>query len=206
MKKYRVIMYKAKWFDGHGTDNLIDTWTLLMNLPYVIWEEKLNLKEIWRFVKWCYAHVEIWTPNENSHNDPRPCDWWNGKCWTSTMRDFDDGTTVRPVRDVIKDKSRWDYAEFEANTHEEYRRAIVWATKEVYHNEGYSREDIKKFIPIVRHFVKPNNRNICSEFADKFMVECRNFAEHRLMSPRKEAYLIFKELGKVFKPVDNMLR
>jgi hypothetical protein len=196
-------MYKAKWFDGHGTDNLIDTWTLLMNLPYVIWNEKFNFKEVWRFVKWCYAHVEIWTPNENSPREPRPCDWWNGKCWTSTMRDEDDGTTVRPVKDVIRNKKRWDFVELEAGTHENYRQALEWAHCEVINNEGYSREDIKKFIPIARHFVKPNKRNICSEFVDKFMVKCRNFAYHRLMSPRKQAYLIFKELGKEFKPVEQ---
>ena len=202
MKKYRVIMYKAKWFDDSIVDNVIDTWTMLVNLPYVTWREKFNLKEVWRFVKWCYAHVEIWTPHYNSPREPRHSDWWNGECWTSTMRGDDNGTVMRGVREVIRDKSRWDYVELEAETHENFRLALTWASQEVATNTGYSKEDIKAFVPIARHFVKKNKRNICSEFTDKFMVKCRNFLEHRLMSPRRQAYVIFKELGKEFKPVE----
>jgi hypothetical protein len=167
-----------------------------------MWKEKFNLKEVWRFVKWCYAHVEIWVPHYNSPIEPRAIDWWNGHCYTSTMRGDEDGTTFRPVTEVIFDKSRWDFVELEANTHEEYRRALQWAANEVATNTGYSKEDIKTFIPIARHFVKKNKRNICSEFADKFMVQCKNFAKHRLMSPRRQAYIIFKELGKEFRSVE----
>lgn len=204
MKKYRVIMYRAKWGDDSIVDNVIDTWTMLVNLPYVTWKEKFNLKEVWRFVKWCYAHVEIWTPHYNSPMEPRAIDWWNGSCYTSTMRADVDGTAVRSVREVIMDKSRWDYVELESKSHEEYRRALLWAGTEVLHNTGYSKEDIKTFIPIARHFVKKNKRNICSEFADKFMVRCGNFIKHRMMSPRRQAYIIFKELGKEFRSVKTL--
>jgi hypothetical protein len=197
-------MYKAKWCDGHKVDNLIDTWTLLMNLPYVMWKEKFNLKEVWRFVKWCYAHVEIWIPQHFSRHEPRPIDWWNGDCYTSTMRGDYDGTVIRPVRAVIIDKTRWDYVELEAETHKDYRKALMWAGQEVLNNEGYARMDIGKFVPVARHFIPTSSRNICSEFCDKFMVKCKNFLKHRLMSPRKQAYLIFKELGKEFKPVRGM--
>jgi hypothetical protein len=118
------------------------------------------------------------------------------------MRGDDDGTVVRTAREVIRDKSRWDYVELEAASHKLYWDAMYWAAHEVATNTGYSKEDIKIFIPIARHFVKRNKRNICSEFADKFMVECGNSSKHRLMSPRRQAYLIFKELGKEFKPVE----
>lgn len=199
-------MYKAKWFDDSLVDNTIDTWTMLVNLPYVMWKEKCSLKEVWRFVKWCYAHVEIWVPHYNSPTEPRSIDWWNGNCYTSTMQGdmWEDGTVVRSVREVITDKSRWDFVELEASTHEEYRRALQWAAQQVATNTGYSTEDIKAFIPIARHFVKKNKRNICSEFADKFMVQCKNFVTHRLMSPRRQAYIIFKELGKEFKSCDYL--
>jgi hypothetical protein len=204
MKKYRVIMYKAKWFDDSLVDNTIDTWTMLVNLPYVLWREKFDLKEVKRFIKWCYAHVEIWVPHYNSPTEPRAIDWWNGHCYTSTMRDGEDGTTFRSVREVIYDTRRWDYVELEADTHEEFRRALHWAAREVATNQGYSTEDIKTFIPIARHFVKKNKRNICSEFVDKFMVKCKNFLEHRMMSPRRQAYIIFKELGKEFRSVETL--
>jgi hypothetical protein len=204
MKKYRVIMYKAKWFDDSLVDNVIDTWTLLVNLPYVLWREKLNLKETWRFIKWCYAHVEIWVPHYNSPMNPRPIDWWNGDCYTSTMRDDYDGTVLRSAKDVILDRSRWDYVEIEAATHEHFRTAKEWAAYEVANNLGYSRADLAVVIPIARHFIGKNKRNICSEFADKFMVRCGNCIRHRLMSPRRQAYIIFKELGKEFKPVKGL--
>ncbi len=205
MKKYRVIMYKAKWGDDSIVDNVIDIWTMLVNLPYVMWREKFNPKEVWRFIKWNYAHVEIWIPQYLSPNEPRAIDWWNGDCYTSTMRGDDDGTVVRSVRDVILDKSRWDYAELEAESTHDYKTARFWANHEVVTNTGYAKEDIKMFIPIARHFAKKNKRNICSEFTDKFMVECKNLAKHRMMSPRRQAYIIFKELGKEFRSCDYLV-
>jgi hypothetical protein len=134
--------------------------------------------------------------------NPRPIDWWNGDCYTSTMRDEFDGTVVRSVKEVILDRSRWDYVEIEAPTHEHFKQAMVWAAREVATNTGYSRADLAVVIPIARHFIKKNKRNICSEFVDIFMVRCGSLIEHRLMSPRRQAYIIFKELGKEFKPVE----
>jgi hypothetical protein len=203
MKKFRVVFYKAKFWDGHKIDNLIDIWTMLVNLPYVTCKSKLNFKEVWKFIKeFNYSHVEKWEPYGTFHK-PRTCDWWNGIMATSTMRDEDDGTVVRPVREVIRDVDRWDAAEFEVHSLS-YMQAHEWEEHELYNNLGYAVKDIGKFFPVVRKFVGDPNRNICSEFVHNFMACCGFFPKFRVLSPRLLAWLIYKELGKEFKPVREM--
>lgn len=200
MKHFRVIMYKAKWFDGHKIDNLIDVWTCLVNLPYVTWKAKFNPKEIWKFIRMNYAHVEIWEPHNFSHKSVRSCDWWNGYCKTSTMRDEYDGTVKRPARRVLTDVDRWDYAEFEVSP-ENYLGAAIWSSYQLRNNLGYSKKDICKFFPVVRHFVSDPDRNICSEFTHNYMVAADIFRKFKVISPRLLAWLIYKQLGKEFKSV-----
>ncbi len=201
MKYFRVAFRKAKWGDGEKIDNIIDIWTAFVNIPYVVWKERFNLKNVWQFLKMNYAHVEIWTPSEVGLINPRPVDWWNGNMATSTTRDEWDGTVMREVREVIIDRNRWDYAEYEISNGN-YLSAERWGAVEVLMNEGYSDEDIGKFIPIVRHFVGDPYRNICSEFVHNWMVMAKRFLEpFMVISPRKLAYRIWKEHGKELIPV-----
>lgn len=206
MREFRVVFFRARWFDGHMIDNIIDIWTMLVNIPYVVWHEKFNLKNVWKFIKMNYSHVEIQTPGKHTHVQPRPIDWWNGDMWTSTMRDEYDGTVVRPAREVLKDKSRWDYATFSV-VGSDYYRALEWAEYQVAHNLGYSKKGIGKFFPVVRYFINDPERNICSEFTHNFMMMAYVFGlggEFKVISPRKLAYIIWKNLGKDIKPMKGV--
>jgi len=202
MHKFRVVFYKAKWGDGHKIDNLIDIWTMLVNLPYVTYKSKLNFKDIWKFIKgFNYSHVEKWEPN--GRGIPRQCDWWNGEMSTSTMRGDYNGTVSRSAREVLVHPERWDATEFEINS-VTYLVVHGWEQDQLDNNLGYSKEDIGKFFPVVRHFVKDETRNICSEYVHNFMVKCGLFLKFRVLSPRLLAWLIYKELGKEFKPVKEL--
>lgn len=205
MKEFRVAFYKAKLWDGHKIDNIIDIWTMLVNIPYVVWNEKFNLKNVWKFLKMNYSHVEIQTPGKHAHSQPRPIDWWNGDMWTSTMRDKgEDGTVVRPARKVLKDKSRWDYATFSVHK-ENYDLAIIWAKHQVAVNLGYSKKGIGKFFPVIRYFIDDPERNICSEFTHNFIIVANVLlGPFRVISPRKLAYIIWKKLGKEIKPMKGV--
>lgn len=202
MNRFRVVFRKSKWGDGEKIDNVIDIWTAFVNLPYVIWKERFNFKNVWRFLKMNYAHVEIWTPSDCGLIKPRPCDWWNGNMATSTTRDGYDGTVMRPVKDVIKDYGRWEFVEYEVNGID-YRRAQAYAASEVLNNKGYSNEDIGKMVPVVRHFVNDPDRNICSEFSHNYMVKahCWIIKKFRVLSPRKLAYRIWKQHNQIFQTV-----
>jgi len=201
MRNFRVVFYKAKWNDGHRIDNIIDVWTMLVNLPYVTYKSKLNFKDVWKFIKdFNYSHVEKWAPY-GTMNRPRSCDWWNGDMSTSTMRDEYNGTVIRPAREVLTHPDRWDAAEFEVRSHV-YGEAKAWESKELAGNLGYSKEDLARFAPVVRHFVDDETRNICSEFVHNYMAMCRIFKNgFRVISPRLLAWLIYKDLGKTIKPV-----
>jgi hypothetical protein len=202
MKAFRVVFYKSKWFDGHKIDNIIDIWTCLVNLPYVTYKAKLNLKDIWAFIKMNYSHVEKWTPYQGMHN-PRKCDWWNGEMSTSTMRDDVNGTVRRPARGVLRNPERWDATEFGVHSLN-FMVAETWESIEVDYNLGYGKEDIGKFFPVVRHFVGDPKRNICSEFVNNYLVKCGVLPEFRVLSPRLLAWLLYKNLGKKFRPVRSM--
>ncbi len=204
MRKFRVIFYKSRWFDGHKIDNLIDIWTCLANLPYVTYKAKLNLKDIWKFIKdFNYSHVEKWTPGGYSLR-PKSHDWWNGQCATSTMMaegDEPQGTVERPARRVLRHPERWDGAEFKVKDYN-YNSAERWAELELAYNFGYAKQDITKFLPVVRHIVKTDpTRNICSEFVHNYMVRCKIFLKFRVLSPRLLAWMIYKEIGKDIIPV-----
>lgn len=204
MKYFRVVFKKARWGDGEIIDNIIDIWTAFVNIPYVVWMERDNLKNVWQFLKMRYAHVEIWTPSEHGYINPRPCDWWNGNMTTSTTRGEWDGTVMREAKKVILDRSRWDFVEYEVSN-EDFRAADSWAGLEVLNNKGYSNEDIGNFIPLVRHLVNNPEKNICSEFCYNWLIMARRFlGQFMVISPRKLAYRIWKEHGKELISVKGM--
>ena len=193
--KFRVVFYIAKWWDGNKIDNVIDMWTMLMNLPMVVFQTRFNLKEIKKFLKLAFAHVEIWTPS-GYHYDPRKCDWMNGLMWTSTMRGDEKGTCYRKASEVMKDRSRWWYWEF-TTKHEYLKEACEYGNHEVMCNEGYGKRDVSKFFPGVRHLVKNDpDRNICSEFCTWFMMYAQViFKNFKMMSPRLMAWKIYRATG-----------
>jgi hypothetical protein len=174
---------------------MIDMWTMLMNLPRVIWETKFNLKEIKKFLKLAFAHVEIWIPSQY-FAQPRSCDWKNGVMWTSTMRDEDNGTVQRQANQVMRHPWRWWYWEFKVNS-DEYKAACDYGFNELVNNEGYSKRDISKFFPVVRHIVPDDDtRNICSEFSTWFMVHAKViFKKFKMLSPRLMAWKIYRATG-----------
>ncbi len=192
-RNFRAVFFMAKWWDGHKIDNMIDVWTLLMNLPRVIWQTRCNFKEIKKFCKMKFAHVEIWLPYDGQYQ-PRQCDWMNGLMWTSTMRDDDNGTVFRKATEVLKDRSRWMYWEFLVPATHHLENARCYAMNEVLYNKGYGKRDIAKFFPGIRHIV-PNDetRNICSEFSVWFMVIAKTiFTKFKMMSPRLMAWEIYR--------------
>jgi hypothetical protein len=167
---------------------------LILDLPKVIWQARGNFKEIMKFIRMKFAHVEIWVPGGYSIH-PTQSDWNNGTMWTSTMRDEDQGTTYRDARSVLKDRSRWCYWEFKA-PNVTLKLAEDWALEEVMNNLGYAKRDVAKFFPFIRYIV-PNDkkRNVCSEFSYIFMVITQFFTKFKMMSPRLMAWEIYRKTG-----------
>ncbi|HEB31341.1 MAG TPA: hypothetical protein ENI15_10775, partial [Spirochaetes bacterium] len=163
--KVRWLFYRAKfeWRSFlktrkvHLVDDVINVWTCLINLPVVIWEER-SLRHpkkwaagVWQFIKACFSHVEIWTPDADGRFGGKSVDivgngkWerttfspYLGTCWTSTMRDGMVGTCSRPASEVILHPERWEYIEFEVNEHD-YNRGVFWMCRKVKDNKGYSK-------------------------------------------------------------------
>jgi len=167
MKKIRFVFYKAK-FEWRNVfkkgrkirmlDDGISFWTGLFNpwTPgYSHWEgwipdESGNFTGIWDLVN----HVE---------------DWFFGACYTSTMRDTDNGTVSRPASEVFTHPDRWEYIEFEV-TDESFEQAKAWADERVRLNKGYSMRDIWRFaMPLwmlKKLKIADPDREICSEHGE----------------------------------------
>lgn len=183
--KIRFLLYKAG-IDGKYVDNGISFWTGVINLPKVIWQERMwNLKKwgkaVWDFIKRAYSHTEIWkpdkkgmfiTPPENLATKPL-IKWFKsnvftGTCYTSTMGQVrnknappEDGTVKRPANQVLKNPERWDYVEVDLED-KDFDRLIYWMDLEVENNLGYGKRDTLKFFGL--GFLADKLRNICSEF------------------------------------------
>lgn len=181
--KIRVLLYKAKWGDKSIVDNLISLWTRSK-----------------------YAHVEIWTPDEDGkfsqlmeryvpavdvegnvdttgtvQQQERKL-FCYGTCWTSTLRGDSNGTVKRPALDILKNPHRWEYIEIEV-TQEQYGSLVTWMEYQVKHNNGYSHWDLLKFIFPV-HF--PDDiRNICSEFVNNGLAAIEVYEKFGIVSPKK---------------------
>ena len=191
MKHYRTLYYRAKFGDGHILDNIIAWGTM-----YEGGEP--------------FSHCEIQTPDENgnfveSKRVPIPCpdnkpgcctchyklvESFVGTCWTSTMRGDHDGTVKRDASMVLTHPERWWYSEHEVSDGQ-FNRMIRHMEAEVRDNLGYSKWELAKFIPILRHFISPDIwRNICSEFCHNAMCVARTFSTFfAIVSPRKLAKL-----------------
>jgi len=155
--KVRVLLHKARWGNGEWIDNLIGLWTRSK-----------------------YSHVEIWTPEGSlffktvsqvlNPDDAGFC----GTCWTSTMRDEDNGTVKRNASKVIENPESWDYIELDI-TRTQYDFLICLMEQEVSVNMGYAKKDLLKFaIPHLYKWLpsifQDPERNICSEFVNNMLV------------------------------------
>jgi hypothetical protein len=179
-KKIIVIFYRAVWGDKHWLDNAISIWTGLISSK----NRKVGP----------YSHVEIWTP----YGAPNSCydstfelrgNFYNGDCWTSTMRGEDNGTVKRPAYTVIKNAGRWDYCDIEMND-KDYLRMTVWMQLEVMKNKGYSKRDLLKFFGI--GFFADKTKNICSEFCNNAIQQAWGLDDDEVVSPRRLAWKLVK--------------
>ena len=148
--------------------------------------------------KW--SHVEIWTPDENGRFTMAPnnssMDYW-GTCWTSTMRDDDNGTVKRDASKVLIHPENWDYIEIEVP---EYDAMIGYMNQEVSNNKGYAKWDILKFVSPL-HF-PDNDRNICSEIVNDALWYGGVFTKGGIVSPEEVCQKLI-DLGHEVKSLVN---
>ena len=103
-------------------------------------------------------------------------------CWTSTMRDEDNGTVKRDADSVLCHPENWDYKEITIFDRQ-YNSLMAYAEREVFYNEGYSKWDLLKFLS-PWHFAD-DSRNICSEFVNNALVAGRILTDKGIVSPGK---------------------
>ena len=158
MTTIRIPFYIAGW-DKHLLDNLIAFYTGLGNwgTPPV-------------------SHTEIWMPDDHGG-------FWEGQCYTSTMRGKNNGTVIRPACEVIQNPKRWLY--FEMGIPDElFLQAKLGAMAAVKNNCGYDRWTIASFFWFKRF--GRSNQEICSEIAYSFLYDCKVFTKKGLCpSPRR---------------------
>ncbi len=187
--KIRFVFYRARfeWRSFlktrkiHLVDDVINVWTLLINLPVVIWQERSwNVKKwgkaVWQFIKDCYSHVEVWLPGQNgnfkifSHDidTETSSPVFVGTCWTSTMRGNEKGTCSRPASEVLKHPERWEYKEYEIDEYQ-FSRGKLWMQREVANNKGYGFKNFGTFFGLGK-LIYEKWKNICSQFCNNYAV------------------------------------
>ncbi|KKN05789.1 hypothetical protein LCGC14_1083850 [marine sediment metagenome] len=207
--KVRFLFYKAKfeWRSFlktrkiHLIDDAINVWTLLINLPGVVWQERSwNVKKwgkaVWQFIKECYSHVEVWLPDEYGrfYDEAEslghfPVHAYFGTCYTSTMRDDEKGTCSRPASEVIKHPERWEYKEFDI-TPWQYHIGLVWMQKQVKLNKGYGFKNYGRFFGLGK-IIYDRWKNICSQFTHNYAVMVFIFSmPFKIVSPRRLSRLL----------------
>ena len=163
--KIRELYYRAAK-DKHWLDNGISTWTKIFN---------------WGTGP--YSHAEIWWPDEGEFKEHAFVDdEYIGECFTSTMRGKDNGTVIRPAREVLKHPERWDYIEREVPD-DIAREAIHNARVAARNNQGYDKACIAGFFLPWR--IRSKDKDICSEIAQKFLVWIKIFPKYKVWSPRR---------------------
>ena len=178
MKKIRVAFYITPKFK----------WKYIVNWLITIWT-------------WCwYSHVELWKPNQDCFVNPYSCGLQIvGTTYSSTMRGDDNGTRSADASLVLKHPERWDYMEI-AVTDEQYELLRLIMAVDVEHNKGYAKWDILKFISPI-HF-PDNERNICSEAVNNWLVIIGILLEFGIVSPGK----LYKKLIKAGYKVESLNR
>ena len=155
--------------------------------PKFKWKYIVNwLITIWT---WCwFSHCELWTPDKwdrflefrgtgDTHRAVRL-----GTCYSSTMRDDDNGTRSKDASLVLKHPENWVYFEIPV-TDEQYALLKTITERDVKRNKGYALWDILKFISPI-HF-PDNQRNICSEAVNNWLVTIKILTGWGIVSPKK---------------------
>lgn len=167
-------------------------WKYIINWAITIWT-------------WCwYSHCELWTPNEKGQFvHPTVYTWClkpsdrYGTCYSSTMRDDDNGTRSADASLVLKHPENWCYFEI-AVTDEQYALLVTWMEYQVKRNKGYGKWDLLKFIMPI-HF--PDDlRNICSEFLNNGLCTIAILKDWGIINPKK-AYKKLIKAGYKAKPL-----
>lgn len=174
--KIRYVFYVAK-FDlwnvirgkrkPHLIDDGISLWTGLFNW----WTPG-------------YSHWEGWKPGPSGNFINVDCvtsldgiivpiPFFEGTCYTSTMRGKDNGTVKRPASGVFTNPERWDFVELEV-TDNSMAEATEWADERVKENIGYGKKTILRFgMPLfLTKWLKLDDpkREICSEHGEGWSV------------------------------------
>jgi hypothetical protein len=146
LAEVRVLFYRPKWFDGHSIDNIISEYTYHANLWLNPAKLDMNIFQRSKLLKQlACSHVEKGYPGEDGN-------FASGQMFTSTMRQNaangnTDGIVMRPTANVLTHPERWFYARIIVpETAMEY--SLEWCKEMVRNNQGYDKEDIKKFFQI----------------------------------------------------------
>lgn len=187
----RILLYRAKfeWRNFLHTrkirliDDIISLWT---------WP--------WNIGTGPYGHAEVWTPDGNGKFYRQAIDHLetsgekyylsgpHGTCYTSTLRDKNNGTVKRPASEVLKNPERWDYIELDL-PEDMYKAMLYWMENEVKNNLGYDKKAILSFLTPWRFHNK--YKNICSEFVYNALVIAGVFPlPYKVISPRRLAKLL----------------
>ena len=139
-----------------------------------------------------YSHCELWAADENGdfiaieHIDatevsfdrsdeyctatlvlPQDTISYLGTCYSSTIRDDEDGTRAADASLVLKHPEHWHYVLIPV-TDEQYAFLTLIMKLSVANNKGYALWDLLNFLSPI-HF-PDNDRNICSEAVNNWLV------------------------------------
>lgn len=156
-------------------------------------------KTQWQFKKKYMVSqaISIRTLSKYSHIEIEDVE--TGLCYTSTMRDEDNGTVVRDSAIVLRHIKHWHCIEIEVGEMQ-HKMLFWWLQQKVDANKGYSTRDILKFISPV-HF--PDNlRDICSELINNGCVIIGLIFGFGIVSPAKVAKKLVKQGHVIIKGED----
>ena len=183
------------------TDNMSEHYIrAIFYLTPFKWKYLLSWKKIKKYMaNWLisirtmskYSHCEIWVPDGDGtfmypSPDPESDTWYTigpfGTCYTSTMRGDVNGTVKRDASLVLDHPEHWHYVEIPL-TDEQYKFLILAMDMDVANNKGYSRWDILKFVSPIH--IEDNERNICSEACNNWLVYIAIIKGFGIVSPAK---------------------
>ncbi len=174
-----TVKYRCLWYiyRGHWLNRGILAATWLPNIG----TEPVSHCEVWeRYYPGAFSYLfETDTGYETAYY---------GQCWTSTTRDDDDGTVVRPAAQVLTNPERWYYTEHEVDKFL-FHYAKTFADARVHANKGYSYRDLSRFImplwllKVTR--LADNGREICSEHVAQWLVDMGVLDKNTIPSPRR---------------------
>ena len=139
------------------------------------------------------SHCELWEPQHRDGEDEFEVEYISkglflGHCWTSTTRDTDNGTVVRPAFEVLNHPERWYYTEHRVRL-VDFEVARNCARGRVTRNKGYSWRDLTRFIMplwlLKLTGIADNGKEICSEHVAQWLVDMSVLPKNTIPSPRR---------------------